>query len=88
MRLFRYRKPSVKTALGVTKAKKRIKRKSGITAATKPLRAASNAKRRAKRKVGYYSTPAKLFRAKKPPTPFGCLLPTILIILFVLSFVV
>lgn len=39
VKLFRFRKPSVKTVLGVTKAKKKIKKQSGITAATKPLRA-------------------------------------------------
>lgn len=78
MKLFRYRKPSVKTALGVTKAKKTLKRKTGITAAARPTRAVSNAKRRVKRKAGYYSTPAKALRAKKPPTPLGCLLPIIM----------
>jgi hypothetical protein len=62
MKLFRYRKPSVKTALGITKAKRRIKKKSGYYAATKPTRAVSNAKRRVKRKAGYESEPFKLFR--------------------------
>ena len=71
MKLFRYRKPSVKTALGITKAKKRIKKATGITAATKPLRAGTNLKRKVKRKAGYYSPLAKLFRNKKPPTLFG-----------------
>jgi hypothetical protein len=87
MRPFRYRKPSLKTALGITKAKKRIKRKTGITAATRPLRAASNAKRRMKRKVGYYSAPAKMLRAKKPPTPLGCLLPAVIAILILIVIV-
>lgn len=81
MRFFRYRKPSAKTVLGVTKAKKRIKKKAGITAVTRPTRAATNAKRRVKRKVGYYSAPAKMMRAKKPPTPLGCLLPTLVLLL-------
>ena len=46
IRLFRYRRPSVKTILGVTKAKKRIKKQLGITAVMRPLRAPGNAKRR------------------------------------------
>lgn len=78
MKLFRYRKPSAKTVLGITKAKKRAKKASGITAATRPLRTATNLKRTAKRKVGYYSAPAKLIRNRKPPTPMGCLIPTII----------
>ncbi len=86
MKPFRYRKPSVKTALGITKAKKSVKRKTGITAATKPTRAVSNAKRRAKRKVGYYSAPAKMIRAKKPPTPLGCLLPIVIVVLMAVLF--
>lgn len=62
VRLFRYRRPSVKTLLGVTKAKKRIKKQLGITAAMRPFRAPSNAKRHVLRKVGYYSGPMKFLR--------------------------
>ncbi|NLM69435.1 MAG: hypothetical protein GX177_05480 [Firmicutes bacterium] len=87
MKFFRYRKPSAKTVLGITKAKKRIKKQTGITAATRPLRAVSNAKRRAKRKIGYYSTPARMVRAKKPPTPMGCLLPATVVILLGILFI-
>ncbi|MDP9381553.1 MAG: hypothetical protein M3Q29_15675 [Chloroflexota bacterium] len=58
----RYRMPSLKTALGITKAKKRAKKKLGITAAMKPLRARGNYERRLKRRVGYYSEPMKMFR--------------------------
>lgn len=58
----RYRRPSLKTALGVTKAKRRLKKQVGITAAMKPFRAPGNAKWRALRKVGYYSGPAKFLR--------------------------
>jgi hypothetical protein len=61
-KLFRYRKPSVKTMLGVTKAKKAVKTKTGYYAATKPTRAVPNAKRRVKRKLGYESEPMKMFR--------------------------
>lgn len=86
MRFFRYRKPSLKTVLGVTKAKKTIKRKTGITAATRPLRIVTNAERRIKRRLGYYSAPAKMLRAKKPHTPLGCVLPLIgvLVCLFII----
>ena len=33
MKLFRYRRPSLNTVLGITKAKKRVKKELGITAA-------------------------------------------------------
>jgi len=36
MKLFRYRRPSAKTVLGVTKAKKRLKKQVGIIAAMRP----------------------------------------------------
>lgn len=58
----RYRAPSLKSALGVTKAKKRFNKAVGLTAARRPFRAPGNAKRRALRKVGYYSGPMKFFR--------------------------
>jgi hypothetical protein len=38
MKFFRYRRPSLKTILGVTKAKKQIKTELGITDLMKPLR--------------------------------------------------
>jgi hypothetical protein len=38
MKLFRYRRPSLKTLLGITKAKKRLKKNLGITALLKPFR--------------------------------------------------
>jgi hypothetical protein len=56
------RRPSLKTALGVTKAKKRVNRKLGITAAKRPFRAPDNAKRRLLRKAGYSSGPMKFLR--------------------------
>ncbi|MGH2517121.1 MAG: hypothetical protein ACRDHP_15835 [Ktedonobacterales bacterium] len=58
----RYRRPSLKTALGVTKAKRRLKTKSGYYAATRWMRAPRNARRRVLRRAGYYSGPMKLFR--------------------------
>jgi uncharacterized membrane protein YeaQ/YmgE (transglycosylase-associated protein family) len=62
MRLFRYRNPSIKTMLGVTKAKKRFNNAVGITAVKRPFRAPGNFKRRMLRRVGYYSEPMKMFR--------------------------
>lgn len=62
MRLFRYRRPSMKTMLGVTRAKKRFNKATGITAVKRPFRAPGNYKRRVLRRVGYYSEPMKLFR--------------------------
>jgi hypothetical protein len=62
MRLFRYRRPSVKTMLGVTKAKKRFNRAVGITAVKKPFRAPGNMKRRVLRRAGYNSEPMKFMR--------------------------
>ena len=38
MKFFRYRRPSMKTLLGVTAANKRIKKVLGITALLKPVR--------------------------------------------------
>lgn len=61
-RLFRYRRPSLSTALGITRAKKRFNRAVGITAIKRPFRAPGNAKRRMLRRVGYYSEPMKMFR--------------------------
>ena len=61
-RLFRYRRPSVKTMLGVTRAKKRLNRQLGITAVKRPFRAPGNMKRRVLRRAGYYSEPMKFMR--------------------------
>jgi hypothetical protein len=58
----RYRRPSLSTALGITRAKRRIRRASGYYALTRPLRAPGNFKRRVLRRSGYYSEPMKLFR--------------------------
>ncbi len=63
MRLFRYRRPSVKTILGVTRAKKRLNRQLGITAIQRPFRAPGNMKRRMLRQAGYYSGPMKFMRS-------------------------
>ena len=58
----RYRRPSLSTALGITRAKRRLGRASGYYALTRPLRAPSNFKRRLLRRSGYYSAPMRLFR--------------------------
>lgn len=61
MKLIRYRKPSVKSMLGVTKAKRRVKHSLGISqvqAFTKPSRIKQNIKY----KVGLYSPVAKVIQ--------------------------
>ena len=73
MKFFRYRRPSLNTVLGITKAKKRIKRELGITALLKPFRWWPNLKRRIKRVVGYESAAGRLIR-NGLPRPGGCLL--------------
>jgi len=62
MRLLRYRNPSLKTMLGITKAKKRFNNAVGITAIKRPFRAPGNFRRRMLRRFGYYSEPMKFFR--------------------------
>ena len=72
MKFFRYRRPSWKTLLGVTKAKKRIKKELGITALLKPFRWWPNEKRRIKREIGYESDVGRAVRLGLP-RPGGCL---------------
>ena len=72
MKFFRYRHPSLKSLFGVTKAKKQVKKELGITAAMKPFRFWTNAKRRFKRKIGYESEGGRLIR-NGLPRPGGCL---------------
>lgn len=79
MKLFRYRRPSLKTLLGVTKAKKRIKKELGITTALKPFRWWTNAKRRLNRNVGYESAAGRLIR-NGLPKPGGCLVVALVIV--------
>lgn len=62
-RLFpRYRRPSLGELLGTTQAKRRISRKYGLATLRNPTTPIKNLQRRAKRRVGYYSEPAKLAR--------------------------
>ncbi|MCY3017049.1 MAG: hypothetical protein NT171_20455 [Planctomycetota bacterium] len=72
MNFFRYRRPSWKTVLGITAAKKRIKKDLGITGLLKPFRWWGNEKRRLKRAIGYESDTARLIR-NGLPRPAGCL---------------
>lgn len=72
MKFFRYRRPSLKAMLGITKAKKRLKKELGITALLKPVRWWPNQKRRFKRRIGYYSDAGRLIRDGLP-RPGGCL---------------
>lgn len=71
MKFFRYRRPSLKTLLGVTRAKKRLNKELGITALLKPLRWLPNQRRRLKRKIGYESDAGRLIRDGMPK-PGGC----------------
>ena len=73
MKLFRYRKPSVKTMLGLTRAKRRLKKATGISTIegyTKP----SRVKQRLKQKAGLYSPEMTVIRQTSKgrfPTLFG-----------------
>lgn len=58
----RYRKPSLKTVLGITKAKRKIKKDLGIYEITKIINAPKNVKRKVKRSLGYESQIMKIFR--------------------------
>lgn len=78
MRLFRYRRPSLRTVLGLTKAKKRIKKELGITDALKPFRWWTHTKRRFKRKIGYESEAGRMIR-NGLPRPGGCLVAVVVL---------
>jgi len=61
MRLFRYRRPSLNTVLGITAAKRQVRRSLGISqfqAYTKPTRI----RQKLKREVGLYSPTARVIR--------------------------
>lgn len=73
MKLFRYKKPSVNSLLGVTRVKRKVKRSLGISqvqAWTKP----SRVKQRIKYDVGLYSPEMRVIRQTskgKIPTFLG-----------------
>jgi hypothetical protein len=87
MKFFRYRRPSVKTLLGVTKAKKRVKKELGITEALKPFRWWTNTKRRFKRKVRYESEGGRLIR-NGLRRPGGCLIVVVIVAVGVMAMAV
>ncbi len=59
---FRYRRSSLRTMLGITKAERRVKQRLGIYKVTRVLNAPKNFRRRVLRKLGYYSEPMKFLR--------------------------
>ncbi len=73
MKLFRYRKPSVNTILGITRVKRQIRKATGISTFqryTKP----SRIKQRIKQKIGIYSPTMTVIRQTskgKLLTPLG-----------------
>ncbi len=71
MKFFRCRRPSLNTILGITKAKKRIKKELGSTEAMKPFRWWTNPKRKIKRDIGYESDTGRLIR-NGLPRPGAC----------------
>lgn len=78
VKLFRYRRPSINTLLGITKAKKRLKKELGITDVLKPIRWWTNTKRRFNRKIGYESEGGRLIR-NGLPKPGGCVVVVVLL---------
>jgi hypothetical protein len=89
MSTIRFRRTSLRTALGITKQEKRIKREMGITAILKPFRWWGDEKRKIKREVGYYSPAAKLARPVLPRSVGKLLLlvVSVLKIIFVIGWV-
>ena len=72
MKLFRYRKPSLKTLLGVTKVKRRIKKATGISAIQSL--SPSRVKQKIKYNIGYNKPMFKHTRELskgKVPSLFG-----------------
>lgn len=76
MKFFRYRRPSLKTVLGLTRAKKRAKKALGLNTLLAALRWWPNQKRRVKRKLVYESASGRLLRRGLPRPGGGCLLVT------------
>ncbi len=73
MKFMRYRRPSLSTLLGVTKAKRRVKRELGISQ-VQAWTKSSRVKQRAKYHLGLYSPVMRVVRQTskgKVPTPLG-----------------
>ena len=85
MRFFRYRKPSINTLLGITKARRQVKKDLGIYKITKIINYPTNLKRKFLRDAGYYSEPMKILRGglRKPG---GCMIAIFTIGLMLASF--
>jgi hypothetical protein len=65
MKLFGYRKPSLKRALGISGAKAKLTRMTGGAAVRNPKSVVKNFERKVKRKAGYYSPVVKAARNRK-----------------------
>jgi hypothetical protein len=74
MKLFRYRKPSLKTIVGVTSIKRKIKKATGISTVERYAKP-SRIKQTIKQKVGIYGNPTvttiRQASKGKIPTLFG-----------------
>jgi hypothetical protein len=62
MKLFRYRKPSIKTMLGVTRAKRQLKRELGIISQVQAWTKPSRVKQRVKYQLGLNSPAPRIIR--------------------------
>jgi len=71
MKFFRYRRPSLNTLLGVTRAKKQLNKALGLNKIMAPFRWWPNQKRKLKRRLGYESPIGRLIRLGAP-RPGGC----------------
>jgi hypothetical protein len=73
MKIFRYRRPSSKTVLGVTRAKRRAKRSLGISQVEGWIKP-SRVKQKVKYRLGLYHPAISIIRnlsKGRVPTPFG-----------------
>jgi hypothetical protein len=64
VKLIRYRRPSVNQLRGISRAKSRFTRATGGRVLRHPQALRQNFERRVKRRMGYYSWPAKAMRAR------------------------
>ena len=75
-RLFpRYRRPSTGELLGTTQAKRSISRRYHLASFRDPMVGVRNMQRRAKRRVGYYSEPAKFVTTRRLSAAHSSLWP-------------
>ena len=76
MELFRYPRPSLKTILAITRAKKEIKKDLGLTALPKPFHWWPSQRRRLKWKMGYQLDAGRVIRDGLPKAA-GCLVAVV-----------